>query len=276
MRWMKSSEPSAKPTTMPSVRSRKTTSRKVTSSTSASPREARTQRGEGVSLHHVPGDHRQHAGQRRERDVAGERRGQQHEEKQEQRMQHAGDRAVRAGAHIGGGAGDGAGDADAAEQGGADVGDALRHQLAVGAVPAPGHAVGDHGREQRFDGAEQREGERVRQHRDAPCAGRTPAAPAAARQRGMPPKRVPMVSTGRPSAPAASAASATAISMPGQAGRQRFSADDGGDRQRGHGDGRELTVPAARAERRQLRQQRAGLLAGERQAEQVLRSGWRR
>jgi hypothetical protein len=51
---------------------------------------------------------------------------------------------MRAGADIGGGAGDGAGDADAAEQRRADVGDALRHQLAVGAVAAAGHAVGDH------------------------------------------------------------------------------------------------------------------------------------
>ena len=73
-------------------------------------------------------------------------------------MQHAGDRPARAGADIGRGARDGAGDADAAEQGRGDIGDALRHQLAVRAVPPPGHAVGDHRRQQALDAAEQREG----------------------------------------------------------------------------------------------------------------------
>ena len=41
-------------------------------------------------------------------------------------VQHARDRAARAGADVGGGARDGAGDADAAEQRRADIGDALR------------------------------------------------------------------------------------------------------------------------------------------------------
>lgn len=41
---------------------------------------------------------------------------------------------------------------------------------------------------------------------------------------GMPPNRVPMVSTGRPSSQAATAADATAISIAGQCGRQRRSA----------------------------------------------------
>jgi hypothetical protein len=39
----------------------------------------------------------------------------------------------------------------------------------------------------------------------------------------MPPNRVPIVSTGRPKTYAASAAAATAISMPGQEGRSRLS-----------------------------------------------------
>ena len=121
----------------------------------------------------------------------------QHEQQQEHRMQHAGDRPVRAGADIGGGARDRAGDADAAEQRRADIGDALRHQFAVGAVPPPGHAVGDHGRQQRFDGAEQREGDRVGQHRLHLREVERRAARAAGSERGMPPKRVPMVSTGR-------------------------------------------------------------------------------
>ena len=46
-----------------------------------------------------------------------------------------------------------------------DVGDALRDELAVRAVPAAGHAVGDHGRQQRLDRAEQRDREGVGQHR---------------------------------------------------------------------------------------------------------------
>ena len=65
-------------------------------------------------------------------------------------MQHARDRAVRARAHIGRGAGDGAGHADAAEERRADIGDALRDQLAVRAMPPSGHAVGDDRRKQRL------------------------------------------------------------------------------------------------------------------------------
>ena len=40
---------------------------------------------------------------------------------------------------------------------------------------------------------------------------------------GMPPKRVPIVSTGKPKAQAATDVATTAISMPGQCGRHRFS-----------------------------------------------------
>ena len=66
---------------MPSVRSRKTVSRKVASRTSASPRERCRMRDELVPLGHVPGDDGQHGGERRERDVGGERRREQHEER---------------------------------------------------------------------------------------------------------------------------------------------------------------------------------------------------
>ena len=82
---------------------------------------------------------------------------------------HAGYRADCAGADIGGGARNRAGDADAAEQCGGDVGDALRHDLHVVAVLAPCHAVGDLGRQQAFDRAQQGEGERRRQHRENGC-----------------------------------------------------------------------------------------------------------
>ncbi|MET4067989.1 hypothetical protein ABID58_002784 [Bradyrhizobium sp. S3.2.6] len=67
--------------------------------------------------------------------------------------------------NVGRGARNQAGDTDAAEQRCADICGALRHQLAIGAVTAPGHAVGDHRRQQRFDGREQRKRDRIRQHR---------------------------------------------------------------------------------------------------------------
>ena len=58
-------------------------------------------------------------------------------------MQHAGHGSARAGADIGRGARDGTGHAHAAEADGRDIGDALRDQLAVGAMAPPGHAIGD-------------------------------------------------------------------------------------------------------------------------------------
>ena len=48
--------------------------------------------------------------------------------------------------------------------GGRHVGDALGDELGIGPMPAPGHAVGDHGRKQAFDRTEKREGEGGRQH----------------------------------------------------------------------------------------------------------------
>ena len=137
-------------------------------------------------------------------------------------MQHARDRAARAGADVGGGARDGAGDADAAEQGRADIGDALRHQFAIRAVPAAGHAVGDHRREQRLrsrraarrrsrpgsTAAHLRERERrQRRHRQAARNA------AEARADGLDRQRQRARPRARPAA--------TAISMPGQCGRKR-------------------------------------------------------
>jgi hypothetical protein len=75
---------------------------------------------------------------------------------------------ARAGADVGGGAGDRAGDGHAAEERRRDVGRALRHQLAVRAVPPAAHRVGDHGREQALDAAQQRERERVGQDGQQP------------------------------------------------------------------------------------------------------------
>ena len=69
-------------------------------------------------------------------------------------MKHAGDRSARAGADIRGRARDRAGNRKAAECCGRDVTDALGDQLAVGAVTATGHAVGDHRRQKRLDRSE--------------------------------------------------------------------------------------------------------------------------
>ena len=141
---------------------------------------------------------------------------------QEQRVQHAGHGAVRAGAHVGRRARDRARHADAAEQARGDVGDALGDELAVRAMPAARHAVGDDGRQQRLDGAEQRERDGARQHlahlvptdvgqRRQRQAARNAAEARADRhdiEPGAPPSR-----QRRPR---------RAINMPGQSGRQRF------------------------------------------------------
>jgi hypothetical protein len=69
-----------------------------------------------------------------------------------------GHRAAAAGAHVGGGAGDGAGGCEAAEQrrGGWP---ALGDELLVGVVAVLDGRIGDPRRQQRFDGAEQGDGE---------------------------------------------------------------------------------------------------------------------
>ena len=128
-----------------------------------SPRTA--QQHELMVLRHVPGDDCEHGGEGRQRDVGRKRRRHQHEQQQENRVQHAGDGAARAGPNVGGSARDRAGDADAAKQCRADVGDALRHELAVRAMPAPGHAIGHHRRQKRFDRTQQRKRDRIRQNR---------------------------------------------------------------------------------------------------------------
>ena len=127
-----------------------------------------------------------------------QRRGQQHHRQQRQRVHDAGDRRRGAGAHVGHRAGDRAGGRDAAEEGRHEVGHALRHQFLVGVVARQlGQVVGDARAQQRLDGAEQRDGD----GRDDQQLGRLPAELAAGSKAGsacgMPPKREPMVSTGR-------------------------------------------------------------------------------
>jgi hypothetical protein len=74
----------------------------------------------------------------------------------------AGDRRAAASLDVGRGAGDGAGGGEAAEERGGDVGQALGDEFLVGIVAVVDLAVGDARREQRFDGAEQGDGDRRR------------------------------------------------------------------------------------------------------------------
>jgi len=78
-------------------------------------------------------------------------------------VKHAGDRPDSAGSYVGGGARDGAGDRNTPEQDRTDIGGPLRHQLTIRAVPSARHAIGDDGREQRFDRAKKCNGCGVRE-----------------------------------------------------------------------------------------------------------------
>ena len=79
-------------------------------------------------------------------------------------MDDSGKWPARPGADVRRRSGNGAGDANAAEQAGCDVRHALGDQLAIRAVPPPGHAVGHRCGEQRFDRAEQGERKSVGQN----------------------------------------------------------------------------------------------------------------
>ena len=72
--------------------------------------------------------------------MRGQRREQQHDQQQRERVDDAGDRRFAPGAEVGGRAGDGAGDRDAANKRRREVRDALRQQLRTRVVPIAGHA----------------------------------------------------------------------------------------------------------------------------------------
>ena len=74
-------------------------------------------------------------------------------------MNDARHRGARAAPHIGGGPRDYARRRHATEQGRADVGDALPHEFLIGVVAVVNHAVSDHRAEQRFNRAEDGDGE---------------------------------------------------------------------------------------------------------------------
>ena len=90
-------------------------------------------------------------------------------------------------------------------------------------MPAPGHAVGHHRRQQRFDRAKQSERdasgstERIFSSEKGGSAGH-------GSWLGMPPKRIPMVSTESDIAQAALATIATANRIPGHIGRSLWNA----------------------------------------------------
>ena len=78
-------------------------------------------------------------------------------------MDDAGYRAARASTNIGGGASNGARRGQSAEQSRGAIGHTLRDQFAIGTMPAAGHAVGHHRREQRFHTGQKGDRERSRQ-----------------------------------------------------------------------------------------------------------------
>ncbi len=115
---------------------------------------------------HVVRHDEEHRGERGEGDEAGQRRGDEKNREQRERVDHAGDGGASAGADVGGGAGDGPGGGDASEKRRDDVGEALGDELDVGVVAIAAHAVGDDGGEEAFDCSEQGDGEGGGEERD--------------------------------------------------------------------------------------------------------------
>ena len=97
--------------------------------------------------------------QRGERNVSGQRRGQKHDSKKHERVDDRGDRGARAGANVRGRPRDRSRGRDPTCDRAKSICDALGHQLLVGIVARIGHAVRDHGGEQRFNCAERGDGE---------------------------------------------------------------------------------------------------------------------
>ena len=85
------------------------------------------------------------AGQGGQGHVTGQGGCHQHEQADEEGVQHARYRAAGAGADIGGSAGNSTGCRQASKESGGDIGNSLGDQLHIGTVAAAGHAVGDHG-----------------------------------------------------------------------------------------------------------------------------------
>ena len=110
-------------------------------------------------LAHVPGHDEEQRGQRRHRQVPQGWRQRQDRQQDEEGVEDGGQRRPRTRADIGRRAGEGSGGRDAAEEGSDEIACPLGHQLGVRVVRAAGHAIGDHGREQRFDRSQHGDGE---------------------------------------------------------------------------------------------------------------------
>ena len=147
-------------------------------------------------------------------------------------MQHAGDRAARAGADIGGSARDRASGAHAAEQPRRRYWRRPARPVRSWSDAPAGHAVGDDGGKQAIRSRPEARRRWHREARPATCPSDEGGQSAPAGMRGMPPKREPMVSTARRTQPRRDRRHATAISMPGQFGRSVFRPDDECDGQR--------------------------------------------
>ena len=147
-------------------------------------------------------------------------------------------------------------------------GQTLRHQLAIRPVPTAGHAVGDDGRQQGFDRAEQREGEGAGQHRE-----NTLQADLGQRWQGQ--RRgdaAELRADGRHrqvEGPRDQGGGGDGDKHFRQAGAPPLQPDDednGGQRQ---GDGRRIESRQCLPEHRQLLEQRPGFRPGKRQAQHV-------
>ena len=116
------------------------------------------QGAEGAPAAHVVRHDDEHAGQASHGDVGG--KGHEHEEDEQEHdgMDDARNGSTAAVVDVGHGAGDGSRGGDTAEEGCADVGDALADELLVRVVAVARYAVGHGGREEALDGAEHSDG----------------------------------------------------------------------------------------------------------------------
>ena len=90
---------------------------------------------------HIQGHHYQHGGKHRQWNEFGERCGNQHDQKQDNSVNHACYRGFPSAADVGRGACDCSGSGNASKKRNYKVRDALRHEFLVGVVLIVNHAV---------------------------------------------------------------------------------------------------------------------------------------
>ena len=145
---------------------------------------------------HVVGDDHQDPGERRHRNVTGQRRRKQQHAQQGERMNDSRHRRLCSGANVGRGARDGSRRGQASKHRRNNVGHTLPDQLDVGIVMVIAHAVGNHRRHERLNRAQHRHRERRARAVRAPGSHASGGITKCGRPLGIPPKRVPIVSTG--------------------------------------------------------------------------------